>query len=238
MIIQKPVLAVLLLTLAGLAACESTEIGESKDVNQDKIFMDFEAGYTQSDENVSLDFQFRFAGSAGTTLVLSEGSHLDLDGEQLRADSTEDSGAFYHTEKRFNRFIGSHNLVFTDTEGKKYENRFEFSPFTLVNVPKACSPGQDLRLNFQMPSMGANDHIEISNIDSDSSFSIEHKGPGTTITIPARELARQPGKRIKLNCRLIRYIPLTQTSSEGGSFKLVNRLRPITINLIPEQLAD
>jgi hypothetical protein len=37
---QKTFLAVILLLGAAFLSCDSTEIGDSKDVNQDKIYMD------------------------------------------------------------------------------------------------------------------------------------------------------------------------------------------------------
>jgi hypothetical protein len=54
-----------------LVSCASNEIGESKDVNQDKIYQDFSIQYDEETEKATIQSQFRFAGQDGTTLVLS-----------------------------------------------------------------------------------------------------------------------------------------------------------------------
>ncbi|MBK8611639.1 MAG: hypothetical protein IPL84_17290 [Chitinophagaceae bacterium] len=230
---QKSFLAGILFTVMALVACDSNEIGDSKDVNQDKIFMDYELSYNQSDEQVELDLQYRFAGPAGTTLVLNYPSRVELDGENLVVDSSEGSGAYYETKQRFSDFIGNHTIRFADLNNKKLENSFDFSTFTLHEVPATASRKEDLHLYYNLRPLGANDFIEIKTAGSDSSFSIKEEGPGNRITIPAAELARQNRKILTLECTLYRDIPLSQTTSEGGSFKMIYRLKPVKIKLEP-----
>ncbi len=229
--IQKPFLAGLLFLVNSLLACDSTEIGDSKDVNQDKIYMDYNLSYTEDDEQVLLSFQYRFAGSAGTTLVLNNNSGVELDGEKLKVDSSESVGAFYETHKHFNTFIGQHQILFTDDNGKPFENSFEFAPFTLTNLPITAEPDKDLIVSFNTIALGTMDFIEINSLDTDSSFRYQQSGPASSITIPASELMRQKGKTLTLEPVLFRTIPLSQTTSEGGSFKLFYKLKPVKIKL-------
>ena len=228
---QKPFLAVLLIFIAFITGCDSIEIGDSKDVNQNKIYMDYNISYTQADETVLLNLKYRFAGPAGTTLVLNDASHCEFDGEKLKVDSSDFGGAFYEVQKRFSSFIGKHSIVFADINNKKYENSFDFATFTLTNIPESVPADKDLVISFNGPALGANDYVEISSVDSDSSFSFRHTGPGNSITVPVAELQKQTKKTIAIECTLYRQIPLSQTTSEGGSLKLYYRLKPVQIKL-------
>ena len=228
---QKPFLAAFLIFIALIAGCDSSEIGDSKDVNQDKIYMDYNVSYTQADENVLLNFKYRFAGPAGTTLVLNDASKTEFDGEKLKVDSSDFGGAFYEVQKRFSSFIGKHSIAFTDINNKKYENSFDFTVFTLTNLPESVPADKDLIISFNGPALGADDYVDISSVDSDSSFSFRHTGPGNSITIPAAELQKQTKNSISIECSFYRQIRLTQTTSEGGILKLYYRLKPVQIKL-------
>ncbi len=230
---KKPFLAAILLLIAGLIACDSTEIGESKDVNQDKIFMDYHISYTEGDENILVSLKYRFSGSAGTTLVLNEPSSVELDGVKLKVDSSEGSGAFYELNKNFTGFTGKHNIVFTDVNGKKFENSFDFGSFSLNTIPATVSRNYDLVVSYNTTPLSASDHVEISSIDTDSSFHYQQAGPNNSITIPAKEFMRQKVKTLLLDCALYREVPLAQTTTEGGSLKIFYRLKPVKIKLQP-----
>ena len=230
---KKSVLAAILFLITGFTACDSNEIGDSKDVNQDKVYMDYRISYTEGEENVSISLQYRFAGSAGTTLVLNGASHAELDGEKLKVDSSEASGAFYNADKNFSHFIGNHTIKFTDINGKKFENTFNFSAFNLNALPTTVDAGKDLVISYNSVSLSAADYFEINSIDTDSSFHYQQAGPGSSITIPAKELMRQKENGFSIDCTLYREIPLSQTTPEGGSLKIFYRLKPVKIKLQP-----
>ncbi len=233
MIQQKPLLAAFLAVIVTLAACDSNEIGDSKDVNQDKIYMDYEISYNEPDADVELNFQYRFAGSAGTTLVLNDGSLVELDGEKLKVDSSEGGGAFYETRKKFSNFNGTHSIAFTDINGKKFENNFDFTTFALHALPAAVDHNKDLMIAYSTLALGPNDYVEINSIGSDSSFRIRQAGPDSSLIITAKELQRQKEKTVTIGCSLYREVALTQVTSEGGSLKIYYRLKPIKIRLQP-----
>lgn len=230
---QKPFLAGILFLLAGMAACDSTEIGDSKDVNQDKIYMDYHITCEEATGNVVLNFKYRFAGSAGTTLVLNEPSQVELDGKKLAVDSTEFSGAFYEVEKKISEYTGKHLVSFTDFSGKKWDNTFDIAPLALDPLPEIADKKKDLEIAYSTVPMGANDYLEISSSGTDSSFRYEQPGPARSITIPVKELKRQKGRSLSLACTFYREIALSQTASEGGRLKMTYRLKPVQIKLQP-----
>jgi len=230
---QKPILAGMLLAITGLFACNSNEIGESKDVNQDKIYMDYSISYNEGDDQVALNFQYRFAGAAGTTLVLNNPSQVKLDGEVLKADSSKYGGAFYTVNKNYHAFLGKHSIKFTDINGKHFENSFEFAPFTLANLPVTADRNKDLLVSYNINGLNAADDIEINSVDTDSSFHYRQSGANTSVAIPASDLKRQKNGYLSFEATIYRKIPLTQTTAEGGSLRLTYRLKPVKIKLQP-----
>jgi hypothetical protein len=230
---QKPILAGMLLLVIGLFACNSNEIGESKDVNQDKIYMDYSISYYEGDDQVALNFQYRFAGAAGTTLVLNTPSQVKLDGEVLKVDSSKYGGAFYTVNKSHHIFLGKHSVEFTDVNGKHFENSFEFATFTLVTLPATADRNQDLLVSYNINGLNGNDDIEINSVDTDSSFHYHQSGTSTSATIPASDLKRQKNGDVSFEATIYRKIPLIQTTSEGGSLRLTYRLKPVKIKLQP-----
>lgn len=215
------------------SACSSNEIGESKDVAQDKIYQGYSVSYSDGNTNAEIFCQFRFAGSNGTTLVLNSPSQVQFDGEKINVDSSAGSGAFYRAYKPANNFYGKHNFIFTSTDGKKLENTFSFDSFKLVNVPASISKKQSFKLNFETVALQNGDYIEVGTSNTDSSFSVTHNASdkGDFITIPATDLKRQKIKELTLEATLYRSIPLQQNTAEGGKINIRYVLKPVKIKL-------
>jgi len=223
----------LIISVIIMSACSSNEIGESKDVAQDKIYQDYSISYSEGDSNAEIYCQFRFAGKNGTTLVLNKPSEVQFDGEKLPVDSAAASGAYYRVYKPAGNFFTKHTIIYTNTDDKKFENSFSFDNFKLVNVPAAVSKKHDFNLSFEAPALLADDYIEIGASNTDSSFSVTHTATdkGNFITIPAKELKRQKVKELTLEATIYRKIPLQQSTSEGGQMHTRFTLKPVKIKL-------
>lgn len=226
------ILAASILPMAFMS-CASSEIGESKDVAQDKIYQQFNISYTQENANAEVFSQFRFAGDKGTTLVLTSPSKLELDGKPIKVDSSAYGGAFYKTGQPISSFYGKHQLVFTDVNNKKYVNDFSFDQFKLVNVPVNANKNQPLIIHYETAPLSGDDYIKISTSNTDSSFSITHNATDASgnIEIPAKELLRQKVKNLSLSATLYRKRPLQQNTAEGGILTITYALNPILVEL-------
>jgi len=96
--------------------CSSNEIGNSKDVNPQTIFVDYSVSGEENNDSVTCWAQFRFAGEDGTTLVLNEPSNIRLDGMEIAVDSSAGVGALYEKKFKTALFAGSHAWHYTDGE--------------------------------------------------------------------------------------------------------------------------
>jgi hypothetical protein len=225
--------ATLFLAIALLfTACTSNEIGESKDVAQDKIYQSYSVNYTEGETTAEVFSQFRFAGRNGTTLILSTPSQLQFDGEKIKVDSGDYSGAYYKIFKPAAGFYGKHSFAFTTTDNKTYTNSFSFDGFRLVNVPATASKTKDLFIPFETPALRGDDYISIEAVNTDSSFSISHNyADGNAVKIPAEYLKKQTGNLLTLEARIVRKPVLQQTTAEGGTMMIEQHLKPVKIML-------
>ncbi len=225
--------ATLFAVTAFSCSCSSTEIGESKDVNQDKIYMRYDIEHEEGDENVRINCSFRFAGMDGTTLVLSESSFVELDGERLKVDSGYGSGAFYRIYKPITGFYGKHMIRFSDINGKKYNNTFSFDTVTLASISVDADRKQDLKLGFQTASHGPNDYFDVRRVDTVGSFRYYINVKDSFIVIPSKDLLAQKGNILEFNCGLKTTWELQQRTSEGGELLISQEFKPIKIKLRP-----
>ena len=178
----KNYLLAFFISITTLFACTSNEIGESKDVSQEKIYQDYSVTYTEGNTNAEVFCQYRFGGKNGTTLVLNTPSEVSFDGEKLNVDSNNISGAYYKSNKPIANFWGKHKILFTNIDKKQYESSFSFDNFK-VNYPATTAKNKPLQISFETPTLGADDYVEINTVDSDSSFSITNQGNNVLIPI-------------------------------------------------------
>ncbi|MFZ4058143.1 MAG: hypothetical protein ACOYKE_08375 [Ferruginibacter sp.] len=215
----------------GLISCSSTEIGNSKDVAQERIYQQYEVRYNAENPELTAYAQFRFAGSKGTTLVLNEPSSIRFDGNLIKVDSADFSGAYYQFYQPITKAWGSHQFEFADYNKKVFTNSFTMEPFELDSFPNEIDANQPLNIPFRAGIFGAEDEIDVSTIASDSSFSFSFKPIANKpiITIAAEQLKRQQGKPFKLLISLRKVLPLKETTAEGGTLLIRYTLKPLSI---------
>ncbi len=225
----------LVLVTAAMVSCDSNEIGNSKDVAQDKIYQRFDIGYNEGDKNFEAKAQFRFGGRSGTTLVLSKPSNVQFDNAILPVDSGKYSGAYYKQTPDAGSLFGSHSFIFTDINNKTYKNSFVFSDFKLIAPAAATSKKQPLKISFSFDpayQLQGDDYIEFGT-HTDSSFLLTHsaKEGGNVLTIPAEQLKRQKGKELILGATLYRKAALQQNTAEGGDLEIRYTIKPVVVKL-------
>ncbi len=222
-----PFVSVLLM----IGSCASNEIGQSRDVNQQTVYQQYDVQYDEAGNTATLTAWFRFAGVNGTTLVLNEPSRFECDGETIKVDSSEFSGAFYKTVLQADRSLGRHRLVFTDIDKKRYENEFSLDRFQLEQVPASIRRADSVNIFFEGPALEGKDYIELTTDNTDSAFNLTHLATdqGNYITIPAAQLQRQKGKAFSLYATLYRERPLLRQTKEGGLISTRQSTRPVSI---------
>jgi hypothetical protein len=64
------------------------------------------------------------------------GGKIELDGQQLIADSAGFSGIYYGSDRPLDSFVGKHLIRFTEPGGKVYREEFQYKPFTMEELPE------------------------------------------------------------------------------------------------------
>ena len=209
-----------------LFSCNSDEIRNSKDVNPDALFFDYEIWADESKEDVTVNLQYRMGGKNGTTLILNEPSKVMLDGEQLKVDSAKVTGAYYEVQRPLTSFAGKHTISFTDLNKKEYNEEFEFKPFSLEpDVPSTLNRG-DLVFNFK--GLDTLDYLSV--ILTDTSFTSHDINDIDTVrngrlTIRGDRLSALINGPIHLQFYREQILPLRKPTKEGGKFLITYGLK-------------
>jgi hypothetical protein len=221
--------------VALFTGCSSSEIGQSKDVNQQRIYQAYEIVKTEGSPLLEVQAQYRFAGEYGTTLTLSSPANIVANEQALQLDSSEISGAFYSNTLSDTRQQIA--LRYTDLQKSIYLNEVSLPALTFATVPAAVNTS-DLCLHFSGVTLEAEDFIEINSHGTDSAFSVIYNGEAGSncITIPAEYLKKQQASQLQIQAVLYKKIALQQATTEGGIISYQYRCKPIVIMLQAEPI--
>jgi len=113
---MKKSIWLLVLLFLGLASCNKED---SVDVNQDKIYCDYELFYNQNDDKTHAVARFRFGSVTGTVLELTDSTNASVtfNGEVLPYN------VWYNGHhKEYAGQLNSGSFVYTNSNGDEYTN--------------------------------------------------------------------------------------------------------------------
>lgn len=207
-------------------SCNNEEIGNGKDVDPSAIWFDYRIWGEEESGYITVQLQYRFAGPAGTTLLMSPPAKVELDGESMPVDSSKMSGVYYEVSKPIEEFIGKHTIVFTDKNNKVYKEEFEFQPISLLSEPGEMMASGDMELSLEGVRTG--DKIRVILMDT-ASFSegidrIDTVRDGI-VRIDSADMATLTDGPIFLELSAERERKVKNATSEGGRISQAYRLR-------------
>jgi hypothetical protein len=214
-------------------SCKNEEIGDVKDVSQDKIYQEYSIRYDEGDADIKAKATFRFAGADGTTLILDKPAGISLDGKTTRVDSSKFEGAFYPFSMPVDQFTGIHEFKFTDITGKTYTNSFNFDKL-VITVPETIAPAKGASLSFSGPALKGDDFISVELSDNDSLSSQVFTAANCTnnqLPLTADMLKKFRKETLAIRIQRTLYIPLTKTTGEGGKMRFDSHLREKLVTL-------
>ncbi len=139
------------------------------DIKPAEIYFDYQVWGAEGDDDISVLLQYRLEDAGGSTLVLDEPAKVELDGQEIKVDSSKMTGAYYEVLKPLKEFTGKHDIVFTDLNKKQYREEFSFQPISLLTkVPEIV---QRRNLNFQLDGLDSVDYVRV--LLNDTSFTSE-----------------------------------------------------------------
>ena len=117
-----------------LPACQMAE--QSVNVNQSRIWTDYELHYDANTDLTTAKASFRFGSALGTPLDLTSPSEVRFNGELLARQVQLGTG-FVSYERTFAGELTSGTFRFEDTEGEVYSNTVSLRP---IAFPASVGP--------------------------------------------------------------------------------------------------
>jgi hypothetical protein len=200
-----------------LASCDNVDQEPTPVLDADHLYFDYNISATEEKENVALRLEFKH-NSRSRGLLLEDSAKVELDGENIAADSSKYYGVFYETSKPRASFTGQHLIEFTGVDGKVVRQPFWFLPLSLreelppqisrkpfkikVNNPDtSLKQVQLVMVDTSFNSKDVNDDVPVSNGE---------------ITISGNMLNRLVNGPIILEIHSEKILPLAQKTRKGG----------------------
>lgn len=157
--------SLLLLTVIGFIGCSSSEVAESKDVNQEKIHQSYNVVFDAEHEDIYAEAVFRFGGSKGTTLTLSEPAKLSLNGNTLQGRQRMLRG-FVYSQDQFDNDVFDFEFRYQDIDQKEYINSISVLPISDIQVPDSFSKSNNNLVKWTGPAISQFEKIVVEIIDN------------------------------------------------------------------------
>jgi len=211
--------AVFMVIVFLLNGCGSTDVAESKDVSQSKIYQDYFICFNDDLEDYYCQVMFRFGGSGGTTLHISEPGSIQVNQTVMSGEKLILRGFAYTTN--ISKTTTNFEFLYTDINNQKLSNKATINPLIDINIPDSISKTHDNIITFGGNALGRNEKLVAKiNGNGNTYASVETNiEKATSITLTPDILATlQPGTA---NIQFIRTIDknLDETTELGGRIK-------------------
>ena len=132
---------------AVMAGCEVP--GSRDKESPGSTYLDYKIWGNENDNEVTILLQFLDGGIYANTILLEPPAEVLLDGLPLSADSSRMTGAFYEARGDIDNFLGPHEIIFRDLDGREFRESFEFKRVTMASeIPTQIGRG-DIIIELQ-----------------------------------------------------------------------------------------
>lgn len=200
---------------------------DSVDVNQDKIFSEYELFYDSNQDITYAKAKFKFSNATGTTFELSSPSTVSFNGQKFTYDET-----FDYYEKQFTGYIAQGNFLFKDAEGKEYSNSVSLSSAEFPSI-NSISKNSSYEMSWNGPALQAQESVAVILLGKNGgSQLVMTEGAGkTSILFPKNQLEQIESGEMDLIMDRAKNVELQQKNSAGGTLIAKYRAKNITVTL-------
>jgi hypothetical protein len=205
----------LLFALGLFSVFVGCNVEDSGDVNQDKIWTQYELFYNENDDKTVAVARFRFGGATGTLLKLNEDASVSFNGEEL------DYNAWYlgHT-REFAGWVDSGAFVYMDLDQLTFTNTV--MPYDSVGFPDGFDTIYKSMANtlvWDGTPLAANEHVGLfvgSWAWGDDALYVQSVDNATDIVMGTNQLSNVPVGPSTLFMDRWTQVDAAQATSEGG----------------------
>ncbi|MEL6588662.1 MAG: hypothetical protein AAFP02_05980 [Bacteroidota bacterium] len=173
-------LSLILLVGLFMFSCESEP---SIDVNQDRIWVEYELLYDAAEDKTTAFALFRFGNSIGTQLELSDPATVTFEGENLLFNPI-----LARHEIELDGLVSEGTFVYTDTDGSVFSNQtpsISSADFPATPSPLPISKSADYDIIWDGSPLGADQGLSVL---VGPKLYLEEEQGATSITIFANRL--------------------------------------------------
>ena len=218
---------VILGSLTLFVACSSED---SADVNQDRIFTDYEVFYNENTDETRIMASFRFGENLlGTPLRLEDPAGVTFNAVEMPYRGT----FLAHVLEEVGQ-VSSGTFIYTNADGESFTN--ELPAFNEIDFPfplTAISVSNAFELRWDGPPLGPNEDVSlfVGGLDTEDGFFFTDEEGATSITLSRDNLqALSLGENTFYLERAIR-LDAQETTDAGGRIRVRYRTANKTINL-------
>jgi hypothetical protein len=220
---KKSMFILAMLSLSAFYFMTSCARENSDDVNQDRIYCEYELSYNANEDKTYARAIFKFGNALGTLLELTSPSEVRFNGDLLTFKS-----ALAYYEKDYAGFTQSGTFTWKDTDGNEFSNTISIVPIdypaALDTIPRSGA----YELFWVGDSLSANQSVILTAngvLEGDAQIFTQTNLNSKSIILPANQLQiLGKGQGTLWMDRM--YSPgLQQQTSAGG--KITGKYRPV-----------
>jgi len=200
---------------------------ETIDVNQDKVYTEFELFYNHVENRTYANAKFRHKKAKGTILKLSSSSSVTFASQPLYYNAS-----LQQYEVIFDSLISSGEFVWTDTEGRIFRNSISLAEINLEDE-LVLIQNQNNTVPWQGKSIGADEYVILFLYTSGNNAEyVINKSPGAnTIIVGPDNLNRLPKGQLTASIERNSMFELTEATDAGGTMKGRYRSAEVVVNV-------
>jgi len=135
----------------------SCAVEDSADVNQDKIYTDYEVFYNSNTDKTTVLARFRFGGATGTLLQLNDPAKVTFNGEELAWNAILSGHS-----KEYSGQVNGGSFVYTNIDGGSFENSAPtYDPIQFPSTLNTLSKSESFDLKWDGDALKANQRVGI-----------------------------------------------------------------------------
>jgi hypothetical protein len=238
---MKVLLSILLFLAIVSSGCYSIETVESTNISSADVYQSY---YIRADKDrTSVTATFRVGSKSGTTIDLDAPSKVEHNGKPIPEIAPSGwKGTTY--EESSNKFVGKHQFVYTDGNGKVFRNEINFSPleFNEKSIEKVSRSVQTL-IPLSRP-VGKNETVSAfvsgkvksakdkPNETATDSVNIKLDPSRSALIIEPGDLKNFIGDKIDVSLTIEINELLQQTSAKGGDVQIIYETQGISLPVV------
>lgn len=208
-----------------MSLCGACARDNSSNVNQQRVYTHYSLNYDMSSSKVEGVSRFNFGGSTGTYLQLDGNSNVTFNGEKMDMVNGAFNDVYYTKTVSASAPAGTREfvMVYTDNNGKTFENKFLIVNLTLTSSPATAVISNGYEIAWSSPSVNEESEIQVTfTKNENTSISAYQKVPskiasGTMLVSPEKLRELGAGTSSVKVCREIFYPSITAPEVGGDA---------------------